>query len=355
MTAKDSSYGATVRPAPTNVQVIAPTTLEAGYTFDAMYEGVTFSVIVPPGGVSKGQRFIVPFTPPTTNAIAVAVPASSDAGSGSDDHKQQQFHTGGGAHHGIPTGIWRDGLCDCCTFGPCHPHFICTLLFRPWLIGQILTRMKMTWLGARTRSNVDDSNYLNGSRIQAPGEPWKDTFRKLAIATVVFYGIILFTADPAQNTLDQEVIYNQMSDTAKAKHILNAWSASLFGFYIFYILIQLRATLRHVYSIPEESCLCWYNVFRVCGSNSRDGVCGSSGGSSSNKLCTANVPVGWEDICCAMWCQLCIVGQMARHTVDYREKDAVYCNNVGVGDWNEDEAYDGVEQASVSEGSVLVV
>ena len=38
MTAKGSSYGAMpASPAPTNVQVIAPATLAAGYTFDAMY------------------------------------------------------------------------------------------------------------------------------------------------------------------------------------------------------------------------------------------------------------------------------------------------------------------------------
>ena len=81
MTVKESGYGATTTtavvasPAPTNVQVIAPATLEAGYTFDAMYEGVTFTVVVPDGGVSKGQRFIVPFTPSTSDDIAVAVSA----------------------------------------------------------------------------------------------------------------------------------------------------------------------------------------------------------------------------------------------------------------------------------------
>ena len=53
-------YGTTT---PTNVQVIAPTTLSAGYTFQASYNNTPFTVTVPEGGVTKGQRFIVPFAP----------------------------------------------------------------------------------------------------------------------------------------------------------------------------------------------------------------------------------------------------------------------------------------------------
>lgn len=317
MAGKDSSYGATASPAPANVQVIAPATLEAGYTFDAMYEGVTFAVTVPSGGVSKGQRFIVPFTPPLTDAIAVAIPTSSYSTS-AEGSKQQQ--------HGIPTGIWRDGLCDCFRFGPFHPQFILSWCFRSFLMGQIMTRMKMTWLGQRTR-NGDNGN-LNDSLIETD-ERWKNTFRNIAVVTFVFGGtLLLTTVNPAvsDSTLNQSAYYNQLSGVDKTRYIINSWISTLFGIYLFYILIQLRATLRYVYSIPEESCLCWYQL-GIFGTNPRDGVCGSGSG-DSNKLCTAGVPIGWEDICCALWCQLCIVGQMARHTVDYEKKDAVFCNNV---------------------------
>mmetsp|Transcript_7454 Transcript_7454/g.16905 ORF Transcript_7454/g.16905 Transcript_7454/m.16905 type:complete len:353 (+) Transcript_7454:207-1265(+) len=352
MTVKDPNYGATASLAPTNVQVIAPATLEAGYTFDAMYEGVTFTVVVPSGGVSKGQRFIVPFTPPVTDAVAVAIPASSDSTSANgSSSKQQHSHSGG---HGIPTGIWRDGLCDCCRFGPFHPHFICSWCFRPFLMGQIMTRMKMTWLGQRTRNG--DSGNLNDSRIETD-ERWKNTFRNIVIVTLFFGTFVTVAApnpelDPAvsDNTLDQSAYYNQLSDVDKARYTVNSWMSTLFCVYMFYILIQLRATIRYVYSIPEESCLFWYQL-GLGGTNSRDGVCGSR----DSKLCTAGVPIGWEDICCAIWCQLCIVGQMARHTVDYGEKKAVYCNSVGVMGWDDDEAYEGVEAGHVGEGSVLVV
>ena len=83
-----SFYGAAAASVvpPTNVQVIAPATLVAGYTFDAMYEGVTFSVVVPEGGVIKGQRFIVPFIP-TPTAVAVGASSSSSSSSSSSPER----------------------------------------------------------------------------------------------------------------------------------------------------------------------------------------------------------------------------------------------------------------------------
>ena len=356
MTTKEG-YGTTTMstaatPTPTNVQVIAPATLESGYTFDAMYEGITFQVVVPDGGVIKGQRFIVPFNPPPSAIAAVAVPADG----GSVDYKQRGNGGGGGSSSStIPTGIWRDGLCDCCAYGPCHAHFCMTLFLRPILLGQILTRMKMTWLGERT--HTESSMNANDSRVEID-ERWRSTFRNIVIVTVLFYGVALLTATPNDMDMDPTgattVNVEELSDIDKIKYMVNSWLSSLFGLYVFYIMVQMRATLRHVYSIPQESCLCWYQL-GICGNNPREGLCGSGNANSNNKCCTAGVPIGWEDICCAIWCQLCIVGQMARHTVDYSEKKAVCCNSVGVYGWTEDEAYEGVDDGHVGEGSAFVV
>jgi len=125
--------------------------------------------------------------------------------------------------------------------------------------------------------------------------------------------------------------------------------------------------MRHVYSIPEESCLCLYKL-GLFGNDPREGVCGPSSGGcgccpstgdgddgNSRWWCTSGVPVGWEDVCCAIWCQFCVLGQMARHTVDYGERKAACCSVSGVSDWDDDEAYEGVESGHVGEGSVLVV
>ncbi|KAL3763696.1 hypothetical protein ACHAW5_004848 [Stephanodiscus triporus] len=380
------SYGAAaaaaVVPPPTNVQVIAPATLEAGYAFDAMYDGVTFEVVVPEGGVMKGQRFIVPFVP---TAVAGGTASSSSSSSSSDDVRGGQGCGGGGGGEvgeerrrhrrrggGNPRGIWRDGLCDCCRFGPFHPHFLFALFLKPILMGQLLTRMKMTWLGRRT--NVDDDDgyvhaNLNDSRIEV-NDRWRDALRNVVIVTALF--LIVAAATDAAPDRDDEDDDDGDSSSSRHRHAhhddrsygvddvksaINSWSATLYGFYLTYVIIQLRATIRHVYSIPEDSCLCLYKL-GLFGNDPREGVCGTGGGCCCDDdpgWCTSGVPVGWEDICCAIWCQFCILGQMARHTVDYGERKAVCCNAVGVSDWDDDEAYEGVESGHVGEGSVLVV
>ena len=327
-----------------HIIIYRPATLEAGFTFEAMYEGNTFTVVVPDGGVSKGQRFIVPFTPTT---VPVAIPVNG----------QVQNNTTQNRGGSIPIGIWRDGLCDCCAYGCCHVHLFMTTCFRSCLIGQILTRMKMTWLGKRTRDETTGN--LNDSRVETD-DSWKNTFRNIVIVTILFCGINILTATPTGmedgmdiktvGNMDETPNYESLSDSDKLKITINSWMSTLFGFYIFYIIVQLRATLRHVYSIPEQSCLFWYQL-GICGNNPREGICGSGKGS---KLCTAGVPIGWEDVCCAIWCQCCVAAQMARHTADYSQKKAMCCNSVGVLQWDDDEAYAGVQEG-VGEGSVLIV
>jgi len=46
-----------------------------------------------------------------------------------------------------PRGYWKDGLCDCCAFGPCHPSLLNAIFCPQLLMAQVLTRMNMSWLG----------------------------------------------------------------------------------------------------------------------------------------------------------------------------------------------------------------
>ena len=297
---------------------------------------------VPEGGVTEGQRFIVPFTIP----IAKAVPAAGPASRLSED---------------IPIGVWRDDLCNCCAHGPCHPAFLNGWFCRSILIGQLLTRMKMTWLGQRF--DTMERNNVNDSRVVVH-EPWKNTFRILVVITVSFFVMMAVTSTPQTmdptmvSTMDTKmtddeqfeyITYNDLSNTDKVKYTLNGWISTLFSFYIIYILVKLRATMRQTYSIPEENCLCCYQL-GICGNNPREGIqcCGYSVGQADGTI------IGWEDLCCALWCSMCVTTQMARHTVDYREKPGKCCNDVGVYGWDDDEAYVGLD-GGVSEGALLVV
>lgn len=87
------------------LQVVAPATLPEGYEFEAAVgESQTIKVKVPLGGVEAGQTFQVPFPQHFENMIS-------------------------GIR--VPVGHWRDGLCDCCAYGACHPHcwtsYLCPL------------------------------------------------------------------------------------------------------------------------------------------------------------------------------------------------------------------------------------
>lgn len=79
--------------------VVAPSDLPGGYMFEAQLGSKKFLATVPPGGVTKGQRF-----------------AST----------MQELET---IEIPVPLGGWRDGLMDCFSHGLCHPLFLNTLIF----------------------------------------------------------------------------------------------------------------------------------------------------------------------------------------------------------------------------------
>lgn len=102
------------------VEVIAPATLSAGYTFDAMVDGRVLTVVVPRGGVSEGQIFEAQTRAPLDES--------------------PEFLS-------VPQGFWKDGLFDFCRFGPKHPS-ICLAFWCPLVaLGQITTRLGLKWDG----------------------------------------------------------------------------------------------------------------------------------------------------------------------------------------------------------------
>lgn len=75
------------------MEVIAPADLREGYEFEAEVGGQSFLVTVPPGGVEHGQKFMVPY------GGEIVRPKTQ-----------------------VPVGAWKDGLCNCFEYGPCHNH-----------------------------------------------------------------------------------------------------------------------------------------------------------------------------------------------------------------------------------------
>lgn len=111
--------------------VIAPITLEAGYTFLATIDGIDFPVTVPDGGVSAGQDFQVPYP----QAESVEVPVSV-----------VPLEIAGPSYSGAPRGYWRDDIWSCfqvSSTGIFWQGCCCTLI----LLGQVMTRNGLNMLG----------------------------------------------------------------------------------------------------------------------------------------------------------------------------------------------------------------
>eukprot|EP00579_Thalassiosira_antarctica_P006759 CAMPEP_0201888640 /NCGR_PEP_ID=MMETSP0902-20130614/28095_1 /ASSEMBLY_ACC=CAM_ASM_000551 /TAXON_ID=420261 /ORGANISM="Thalassiosira antarctica, Strain CCMP982" /LENGTH=261 /DNA_ID=CAMNT_0048418951 /DNA_START=61 /DNA_END=846 /DNA_ORIENTATION=+ len=234
------------------VSVEAPSNLDEGYTFEAVHEGNTFLVTVPEGGVTKGQPMVVPFP--------------NDAA--------------GGTGFTVPTGRWRDGLCDCfrhgCFEATCCLSFWCSGM----ALGQVMQRMKHTWYAAPTTN----------------AEKWKKTF--MIVAAVWWIAIIW---ERITNMVGYDWVDQCDSNGCRKVPIINQSPAlsimrtvaMLFSIYFLYIGIKTRINMREKFNI-EGSC--------------------------------------FGDCCAVFWCSCCSFLQMSRHTHDHKEYDSVCCSKTGLRD-----------------------
>lgn len=231
---------------PVLVYVAAPATLPAGYTFDAQVQGFSekaFSVVVPAGGVTEGQEFLVPLP--------------------------EDF---GGARIDVPTGRWKDSLFDCFKYGVFHSSVCCALWCTQISMGQIMTRLNLTYLGEPGRRDTT-----------------KDTFKIVCALffSYTIYSIALEIAAPAPDK------YNGAPSIPMIA-LLKALGAVTFTFYSVYALMRTRESIRIKYSIP----------------NGKVGAC--------------------EDLCVSIWCSCCAVAQMARHTGEYEINEGVCLSDRGL-------------------------
>lgn len=233
------------------LEVVAPATLPEGYTFDAEANGHSFTVKVPVGGVEEGQRFSVPFPAGANGYSGAAIPRAS-----------------------VPVGHWKDGLCDCFKYGVIHPALwnacCCPLV----LVGQVMHRLKLTWLGGE------------GSVAQTTA-----TFRILLMITIAYHIFDqIFKYLPLAFIDD----YGQPTDGYINVVVIRIAVILLFAIFTMFLVCKTRRRIRERYSIPEQNCK------------------------------------GCEDCCCAYWCACCTVAQMARHTADYETYAGLCCSETGM-------------------------
>jgi Cys-rich protein (TIGR01571 family) len=178
-------------------------------------------------------------------------------------------------------GQWKDGICDCCTFGIFHPSLLNACCFPQLLMAQVLTRLKMNMCGDA-----------------APESEYQTTFRKMVVLVLAYWVMRTLLAPPSPDfeaNEDGTLQVTTVDIPAWQMFLYNAVTF-LFGLYSLVLLIKLRVAVRRRYGIPEKRC------------------------------------IGVEDCCCAFWCSCCTVAQVARQTADYDHRRAVCCSRTGLAD-----------------------
>jgi Cys-rich protein (TIGR01571 family) len=251
------------------VEVVAPADLPEHYSFyvwEAARPSTGLRVQVPSGGVHAGERF---------GAIVV------------DDV------AGEGGPHAIPTGRWRDGLCDCCRYGCCHPQCCLTWWCRPCALGQVLTRFHLNWYGKSVYEQGRSAFFILF---------WL-YFVYLVVSGSLSFVIGLFSPDEETAAEDEFGFGGGLSDLENVPAWVNALSTARdlleMALFIFMLVvtIRMRRFLRDRYRIPERFCC-----------------------------------IGCEDFCCAFWCMPCTICQMGRHTADYGTYHGRCCAEDGLAD-----------------------
>jgi len=248
------------------VEVMAPSDLPTGYSFyvwEATNPAVGLLVEVPAGGgVRAGETF---------QAIV-----------------KERLTEG---PHSVPTGHWRDGLCDCCTLGCCHPHCCLAWWCEPCALGQVLTRFHLNWCGKRTPYEQGKSAFFILF--------WLYTVY-LVVSNSLSAVVGQFTASDVTTTDDEFGLGGEIGDLENAPGwvialnvVRNLLDLALFVFMLV-VTIRMRRFLRDRYRIPEKCCR------------------------------------GCEDCCCAFWCMPCSICQMARHSADYGTYKAGCCAEDGL-------------------------
>jgi len=185
------------------------------------------------------------------------------------------------------TGRWKSGLFSCCQYGCFHPALCCAWFFPMVLMGQLLTRMKITWLGDRSTP---------------PSEEYKKTFCTVVTIWICYIVICSFFYCP--RTVQTTTIDNKLGDifgNMIADDDCPLWKQNVvniitivFGLYTLIVMIRLRMAIRTKYNIPEDCC------------------------------------IGCEDCCCIFFCGCLSSIQMAHQTTNYEEVRAICCNSTGL-------------------------
>jgi len=188
------------------------------------------------------------------------------------------------------SGQWKDGLCNCCVHGCCHPSLICSWCCPLIAISQVMRRMNLIFTGRQGTNIQSKITYLvllavsllyffNGPRHLSGkygGSGGNDSNR--------------FNDDDGSNSPSSFILPTSL--TTMMIHFVFPYS--VYSFLVVYLVWVTRSFIRRRYNIPERSC------------------------------------AGCEDCCVACAFPCCAISQMARHTTDYDLYRAAWCSDTGL-------------------------
>ena len=167
-----------------------------------------------------------------------------------------------------PTGKWKDGLFGCFNEGFFHPSLWCAWCCRSIAMGQIMSRMQLSWLGE-----------------PGPVSRTRQAFSVVLVLTACYfiYSLALELASLPYEVGTEPTLF----------FYLRIGGNVLFTVWSLYALCRIRQTVRTRYQIPEQYCQ------------------------------------GCEDFCCSFFCSCCTVAQMMRHTGEYETYPGICCSKTG--------------------------
>lgn len=169
-----------------------------------------------------------------------------------------------------PTGSWKDGLCGCLNAGFFHPSFCCSLWCNPIAMAQVMSRMQLTWCGT-------------------PG-PLARTSKTFQVVLMLLAAFFVYSIAMEVILLKFPLVDGQAPLYVSILHIAGDL---LFFVWSLLALCNTRKAVRQRYQIPEQHCK------------------------------------GCEDVCCSLFCSMCTVSQMMRHTGEYETFPGTCCSATG--------------------------
>jgi Cys-rich protein (TIGR01571 family) len=265
-------------------------------------------VRVPDGGVKAGQEF-----------AAQVIDDGFHHKRRSTDNDNMDSSTIKNNPHNIPVGHWRDGLFDCFTLGLCHVQCCLTWCCSWCALGQVLTRLNLSWTAAPFIDDDDeeDNDYVkqaddgdesstSGRRRNSDTDGTISAYKILFIIGLLELLVPSIYTEPGKWTImfGKEDRYKAAADSTSTlayasdplAMLSSLWNLLLF-FLFFVLVMRMRSYVRHRYRIPETIC------------------------------------AGCEDCCCAYFCAPCVICQAARHVTDYETYPADCCSETGLPDW----------------------